>query len=211
MTNLDFIYKRKSIRDYKEGHIPKEDILKLLDAATYAPSPKHQQNWHFVVVQNQEIVNKMAEAVTESHTYIASLAKSEEETKKYMKMLPYYLNFKRSSCAIIVYGKEYDMIEEKILRANNVDESIIEMIKSPQSGAQGIGAAVENFLLGAAAMGYGACYMTGPSHAKDKIEKIVGFEKPGYTLMAIISLGIPADNTPDQAPRKPLEDVVTFI
>ena len=45
MSELDFIYKRKSIRDYKDAVIPKEDILKMLDAATHAPSPKHQQNW----------------------------------------------------------------------------------------------------------------------------------------------------------------------
>ena len=34
MDKLDFIYKRKSIRDYKEGEVPREDILKLLHAAT---------------------------------------------------------------------------------------------------------------------------------------------------------------------------------
>ncbi len=211
MSNLDFIYKRKSIRDYKEGEVPKEDILKMLDAAVHAPSPKHQQNWHFVVVQNNDTIQKMAEAVEEKHRYIASLAGSEEEKKKFMSVLPYYLNFQRSSCAVIVYAKEYKMIEEKILRANNVGEDIIESMKAAQSGAQGIGAAVENFLLAAASMGYGACYMTGPSHATKEIEEIVGFEKEEYTLMAIISLGIPQDETPKQPKRKPLEEVVTFI
>jgi nitroreductase len=53
--------------------------------------------------------------------------------------------------------------------------------------------------------------MTGPSHSLDKIEEIVGFKKEGYRLMAIISIGIPADNTPPQPKRKPLEDVVTFL
>ena len=38
MSKLDFIYKRKSIRDYKDAVVPKEDILKMLDAATHAPS-----------------------------------------------------------------------------------------------------------------------------------------------------------------------------
>lgn len=211
MNNLEFIYNRKSIRDYKDEVVPKEDILKLLDAAVHAPSPKHQQNWHFVVVQNKEIVEKMAEAVTKSHTHIASLIEDEKERKTYMNFLPYYLNFQRSSCAVIVYGKEYDMIEEKILRANNASEDIIKVLKSPESGAQGIGAAVENFMLAASALGYGTCYMTGPAHAKSEIEKIVGFEKPGYTLMSIISLGVPADNTPKAPKRKPLEEVVTFI
>ena len=64
MSKLDFIYNRKSIRDYKDAVVPKEDILKMLDAATHAPSPKHQQNWHFVVVQDKEVINKMADAVS---------------------------------------------------------------------------------------------------------------------------------------------------
>lgn len=211
MSKLEFIYNRKSVRDYKEGIVPKEDILKLIDAAVHAPSPKHQQNWHFVVVQNQDIIDQMADAVTESHTRIGSLARTEEEKNKYMATLPYYLNFKRSANAVLVYGKEYNSTEERILRANHVSEVIIQSVLSPQAGAQAIGAAVENFLLAAAEMGYGACYMTGPSHAKERIEEIVGFQKDGYQLMAIISLGIPADNTPEQPRRRPLEEVVTFI
>ena len=194
MSNLDFIYNRKSIRDYKDAVVPKEDILKMLDAATHAPSPKHQQNWHFVVVQDKEVINKMADAVSKSHEYIASLTKNEDEKKKFMRVLP-----------------EYKMVEEKILRENNVGEDIIEVMKSTQSAAQGIGAAVENFMLAATAMGYGTCYMTGPAHAKKEIEEIINFEKPEYSLMSIISLGVPADETPDSPKRKPLEEVVTFI
>lgn len=211
MANLDLFYKRKSIRDYKEGLVPKEDIMKLLEIATQAPSPKHQQNWHFVVVQNKEVVNKLVEAVTKSHEYIASLAKDEEQSKKYLSLLPYYVNFRNASCVILVYAKEYFMIEEQILRANNVSEDIIDVIKSPEAAAQGVGAAVENILLAATEMGYGTCYLTGPSHAKTEIEEIIGFEKPEYTLMSLVSLGIPADETPKKPRRKPLEEVVTFI
>lgn len=211
MTNLDLFYRRKSVRDYKEGTIPKEDIMKLLDVATQAPSPKHQQNWHFVVVQNKEVINKIVEAVTKSHKYIASLAKNEEQSKKYLSLLPYYVNFRNASCVVLVYAKEYFMIEEKILRANNVSEDIIKVIKSPEAGAQGIGAAVENLLLAATEMGYGTCYLTGPSHAKTEIEEIIAFEKAEYTLMSLVSLGIPADETPRKPKRIPLEEVVTFI
>lgn len=211
MCNLDFIYKRKSIRDYKDDPIPKEDIIKMLDAAVHAPSPKNQQNWHFVVVNNKEKIEKIAECVNAKHTYIASFAGSEEEKKKFMNLLPYYMNFQRSACSILVYSCEYKMIEEKILRANNAGEDIINSIKDSESAAQGIGAAVENFLLAAAAMGYGTCYMTGPSYATKEIEEIIGFEKPGYKLMSIISLGVPKDKTPAQPKRKPLRDVVTFV
>ena len=211
MKNLEFIYNRKSIRKFKDIQIPKEDILTLLDAATQAPSPKHQQNWHFVVLQNRDIINQMSDIVTESHTQIANLAPIKEQGEKYMRLLKYYTLFKHAPVVIIVYGNEYDMIEYDILKANGASEERLAEIIAPQSAIQGIGAAVENFLLAATAMGYGTCYMTGPTHAKKEIEELIGFEKEGYELMSMISLGVAEDDTPKQPPRKPLEEVVTFI
>ncbi len=211
MANLDFIYKRKSIRKFKDCEIPKEDILTLLDAATHAPSPKHQQNWHFVVLQNKEIINKMAEIVSKSHTEIAKMAPTPEQGEKYMRLLKYYTLFKHAPVVVIVYGNEYNMIEYDILKANGASEERLAEILAPQSAIQGIGAAVENFLLAATEMGYGTCYMTGPTHAKREIEDLIGFKKEGYQLLSLIALGVPEDNTPPAPKRKPLEEVVTFI
>ena len=92
-----------------------------------------------------------------------------------------------------------------------VFKRVLDILVSPQSAAQGIGAAVENILLAATEMGYGTCYMTGPTHAKAELEELIGFEKPGFELMSMIALGVAADETPAKPPRKPLEDVVTFI
>lgn len=211
MANLDFIYQRKSIRQFKDTKIPKNDILELLKAATYAPSPKHQQNWHFVILQNKDLIHKMADIVTESHQNIGNLAKNEKDYKRHMSVINYYTCFKHAPVVILVYGCEYNMIEYKILKENDAPQEILDVLVSPQSGAQAIGAAVENFLLAATEMGYGTCYMTGPTHAKKQIEALIGFEKEGYELMSMISLGVPEENTPPQPPRKPLEDVITFI
>lgn len=211
MANLDFIYQRKSVRQFKDTKIPKNDILELLKAATYAPSPKHQQNWHFVILQNKDLIHKMADIVTESHQNIGNLAKNEKDYKRHMSVINYYTCFKHAPVVILVYGCEYNLIEYKILKENDAPQEILDVLVSPQSGAQAIGAAVENFLLAATEMGYGTCYMTGPTHAKKQIEALIGFEKEGYELMSMISLGVPEENTPPQPPRKPLEDVITFI
>lgn len=211
MANLDFIYNRKSIRKFKQDLIPKEDILTLLNAATHAPSPKHQQNWHFVVLQNRDIINQMTEIVTKSHTEIAKMAPTPEQGEKYMRLLKYYTLFQHAPTVVIVYGNEYEMIEYDILKANGASEDRLAEIIAPQSAAQGIGAAVENFLLAATEMGYGTCYMTGPTHAKNQIEELIGFKKDGYQLMSLIALGVPEENTPPAPKRKPLEEVVTFI
>ncbi|MEG1312363.1 MAG: nitroreductase family protein [Romboutsia sp.] len=211
MADLDFIYNRKSVRQFKDNPIPREDIIELLKAATHAPSPKHQQNWHFVVLQNKDIINEMADIVTKSHENIGQLAKDERDFKRHMSVIKYYTCFKHAPVVVLVYSCEYKMIEEKILKQNNAPQEILDILKSPQSAAQGIGAAVENFLLAATKMGYGTCYMTGPTHAKGEIEKLIRFEKEGYELMSIISLGVAKEDTPAQPIRKPLEEVVTFI
>ncbi|MGL5694530.1 MAG: nitroreductase family protein [Peptostreptococcaceae bacterium] len=211
MANLDFIYNRKSVRKFKDTPIPREDILELLKAGTYAPSPKHQQNWHFVVLQNKDIITNMAEIVTKSHENIGQIAKSEKDLKRHMSVIDYYTCFKYAPVVVLVYACEYKMIEYKILKENNASQDTLDVLVSPQSGAQGIGAAVENILLAATEMGYGSCYMTGPTHAKNQIEELIAFNKDGYELMAMISLGVADENTPKQPPRKPLEEVITFI
>ena len=211
MKDLDFIYKRKSVRKFKDEEVPKEDIVELLKAATYAPSPKHQQNWHFVVLQNKEMIDEMAKIVRDSHERIGSIAKTEKDQKIHMSVIDYYTAFKNAPVVVLVYGCEYKMIEYKILKENNASQEVLDILKSPQSGAQAIGAAVENFLLAASAKGYSTCYMTGPTHAKVEIENLIGFDKPGYELMSMIALGVGEENTPKQPPRKPLEEVVTFI
>lgn len=211
MANLDMIYNRKSVRKFKDVEVPREDILKMLEAAVEAPSPKHQQNWNFVVITNKELINKMAEIVAKSHEKIGEIAKTEKDRKIHMSVLKYYTSFKNAPAVVMVYSKPYDMIEYKILKENGATKEVLDVLVSPQSAAQAIGAAVENFLLAATEMGYGSCYMTGPTHAKAELEKLIGFEKPNYELMSMISVGIAEDNTPAKLPRKPLQEVVTFI
>ncbi|MFI3210697.1 MAG: nitroreductase family protein [Peptostreptococcaceae bacterium] len=211
MQRLEVLYDRKSVRKFKDTKIPREDLLEMIESATEAPSAKHQQPWFFVVVENKELIEKMADIVEESHKKIGDLAKNEKDQKIHMSVIKYYTAFKNAPVVVLVYSKPYDMIEYKILKENNASQETLDMLTSPESTGQSIGAAVENFILSATNMGYGTCYMTGPNHAKKELEEVVGFEKEGYSLMSMISVGIAEDNTPDKPQRKPLEKVYKFI
>lgn len=208
---IEGIYQRKSIRKYKNEVVKREDIVKCLEAAVEAPSPKHQQNWYFVVVEKKELIETMAQLVEESHKRIGEYAENEKEKQKFMRFMSYYTLFKDAPVVVLVYAKPYVMIEEKLLRAGGAGEEVIDALKVPQSAAQGIGAAVENFLLAATELGYGTCYMTGPTHAKSEIETLIGVVKPEYELMSLIAMGVPADETTEKPKRLPLDQVVTFI
>ena len=211
MNIIDGIYQRKSVRKFKEAPVKKEDIVTCLNAACQAPSPKHQQNWHFVVIQNKALIHQIAEIVEKRHQDIADYAEDEKTKEKFMKLMRYYTLFKGAPVLVVVYAKPYFMIEEKILKHEPKMQEVIENLKSTQSAAQAIGAAVENFLLTAMELGYGTCYMTGPTHAKKEIEALIGIVSEEYELMSMIAMGVPAEELPAKPERLPLEEIVDFI
>lgn len=56
----EVLEKRRSIRKYKNITVPREKILKILEAARIAPSAGHRQPWHFIVVENKDTIKKLA-------------------------------------------------------------------------------------------------------------------------------------------------------
>ncbi len=58
---LDLIRKRRSVRNYLDKPIPKEDILKCIEAARLAPSACNAQPWKFIVIDDRELKSKVGE------------------------------------------------------------------------------------------------------------------------------------------------------
>ena len=55
MSLLELIKARKSVRKYIEKPIPREDILKCIEAARLAPSAENVQPWRFIVLDDPDI------------------------------------------------------------------------------------------------------------------------------------------------------------
>lgn len=61
-TVFDVIKKRRSIRIFTEQIIQKEAIIKLLEAASWAPSGKNGQPWKFAVItENNKLKRNLSE------------------------------------------------------------------------------------------------------------------------------------------------------
>ena len=60
---LETIKARRSIRAYQKKQLNKEQINALVEAALASPSAMNLQPWHFIVVQNQSIVNELGQGV----------------------------------------------------------------------------------------------------------------------------------------------------
>jgi nitroreductase len=56
MDAIETIHTRRSIRSYENRLVPEEMVEKLLAAAMQAPSARNQQPWHFVVIDDRELL-----------------------------------------------------------------------------------------------------------------------------------------------------------
>lgn len=61
MSFLELAKKRYSVRSYLDKPVEKEKLLQVLEAARIAPSAVNKQPWHFIVVTDKIIKNKIAE------------------------------------------------------------------------------------------------------------------------------------------------------
>jgi nitroreductase len=87
---MDVIKGRRSIRRFKRGEkVSEEDLKKILEAATYAPSAGNRQPWEFIIVENEDTKNKLAEAaynqtwITEAPIIIVVCANEERSASRY--------------------------------------------------------------------------------------------------------------------------------
>ena len=62
MDLINLIKKRRSVRDYKDKLVKKNDLFKILEAARWSPSSGNVQNWRFIVITNDGLKIKLAEA-----------------------------------------------------------------------------------------------------------------------------------------------------
>ena len=60
MSLLDVILSRRSIRNYKADEVPRETVERILEAGRAAPSADNEQPWHFIVVTEPEIKEKLS-------------------------------------------------------------------------------------------------------------------------------------------------------
>ena len=209
-TELEFIYRRRSVRKFTEQSIPAEVIEQLIDAAVHAPSGKNQQNWHFVVVRNKQMIQDMVELVEKKHENLLPFIVDAEKQKAFKGTVGYHTVFKNAPVVVLAFVGPYPVPADDMVAGTGLTQQEIDALKQTKPGVQNVAAAMQNLLLAAAALGYGTCWMTGPTYAGPEIAQLVGFSKDGYHLAALTPLGVPAADGASP-PRKPLSAVLTIV
>lgn len=60
---LNFIFKRRSVRRYLERPVSNEMVKDILEAAMAAPSAVAKDPWHFIVIRDKKTLAKVVEAL----------------------------------------------------------------------------------------------------------------------------------------------------
>jgi nitroreductase len=203
---------RRSIRKWKRDEVSDELLKKAVELATWAPNGGNFQGWHFIIVKNKEVIEKMANAVQSVIDKIASWpeAKSwQEDILRFQKNASF---FRHAPVCIGVFTSEYQGVMDKVLMAresfDHEAKEILGFRRSAPTAIQSAAAAVATMLLGFYQMGLGAVWLGAPLMAKKEIETILNVP-PNLSLVCLVAMGFP-DESP-QKDRRPVEEVLRFI
>ncbi len=189
MDIMTAIKERRSCRSFSDEPIEKEQLEKILEAATWAPSPLNAQPWSFVVITNSKVKNSI----------FAEAEKSREQGVQksgWGWLGKYRVDFLLSAPVIIAV-------------AGNPKKSGVDQFMEGGARAyeHACSAAVQNMMLTAHALGIGSVWFT--LFDRDKLQEILGLTSDKVPL-ALVCLG-KADADPAPAPRKSFADKTTYI
>ena len=190
MNTLEAIAQRRSIRRFKDAPISDDTLETILNAAIQAPSGKNRQPWRFVVVKEEkraEMVRVMREGIDWAEEMGVEPGSS-RWTAKVMEHAP---------VTVFIFNPYGE---------HKFGKPPWEQRWDPV-GVQSAGAAIQNMLLAAQDLGLGSLWICDVYYALDGLCKWMDREDQ---MIAAVSLGYP-DEQPDARPRKPLEEVTTWM
>ena len=101
--------------------------------------------------------------------------------------------------------EDYETVLEKGVTMTHEEINKIRNYPNLQSA----GAAIQNILLSAVEMNYGACWLSAPMIAKSELEKIIGIQTP-FQLIAFIAVGKPEKNIQAKT-KKNIDEIFKLI
>jgi nitroreductase len=183
-ATIEVIKTRRSIRKFKSTQIPYTDLQEIMECALYAPSGMNQQKWHFSLIQEKSMIDRMVNTIKEN-----MLNSGNEMFAKNAKN-PAFNVFYGAPTIVLITAEEKAMFTQF-----------------------DCGAAAENITLAAAAMNIGSCIiaMSGflfSSTASKGLKKELGVPA-NYEHIISVALGYKEGENPEAPPRK--KDVVSYI
>jgi nitroreductase len=170
---MEVIMKRRSIRRFISRPVERELIEQCLEAARLAPSAENSQPWRFVVIDEPKLKRKVADAAF-SGLY-----------------------------TVCRWAKEAPVLVVAIAKLDIIANRIGSLIQGTQYYLLDMGIAGEHFVLKAAELGLGTCWI-GWFNSR-RLRRILKLPRK-FRIAYLIAVGYPAES-PSARPRKTLDEI----
>lgn len=184
MDLFEAIKERRSCRQFSEESVSDDILEKILDAATWAPSPLNAQPWNFVVIRTDDIKQKIIAEAERSRAIGV-------EKSGWGWLGKYGVDFLMSApVMVVVTGNP---------KKSGVDQFMPDGARAYEHACA---AAVQNMLLAAHALGLGSLWFT--LFDRSKLQELLELS-PDNVPLALVCLGKSAED-PKPIPRKSFSD-----
>ncbi|HKJ67291.1 MAG TPA: nitroreductase family protein [bacterium] len=187
---FDIFRNRRTVRQFKSTPVPHAHIMRILNAARYAPTAGNQQPWKFLVVQDRNTLDQLKEKALAWYieSYQAKRQPSENEPEAMKNSLRPVLQ---------------NVLSAPVYVAVLVDS----LTKYPQYIIHDGTLAAGYLMIAARSLGYGTGFFT-TFFPEDHMKEF--FDIPDrYKLICFTPIGIP-EKWPETPPKKKSEDLIVF-
>jgi len=100
---LGVVKKRRSIRSYKDAEVPREMLMRLLEAGQWSPTPSNVQSWRFIVVQEPKhlgILKNLSPGFPASASAAIAVCSDRGDTQRFGEKLRLTLTAEEAAMAV---------------------------------------------------------------------------------------------------------------
>lgn len=181
METLEAIKTRRSVRKFTDQPVEPEKLQAVLEAIQQAPSWSNRQCWSLVVVQDQEIRNKISE-LSFVESFFAAYGYKTNPAQKGLAQAPVVI----VACAAPQQSGD---------------------LRGQQYYLADMGIATQNLMLAAHDQGLGSVFVG--VFDEEQLKNLLGIPAD-IRIVGLFPLGYPAGESKGGPPRKPLSDFVHY-
>ncbi len=195
---LKFIKSRRSVKKLKPVSIPRNAIEEILDVAVSAPSAHNAQPWRFIIIDDEKVKIKLADAMAQA--WQEDLSKNGLSRIEIEKLIEASKKRTINSSILIIPCLTMEDMDKYPDNRRKKAEYLM--------AVQSVSAAIENLLLAIHAKGLGACWRCAPLFCMEAVREVLKIPSE-FDPQALIEIGYPLEQ-PKMPSRKPLKSLISY-
>ncbi len=195
MNVIDAMETCTAMRYFKPDPVPKEELEKLIYAATRASNPGNSQGWEFLIIDDPAIKGPVGETVLQGMApFFANRPQGQDGVEERMLQGAEHLarTFAEVPAWIVCMARQ-------VYPPHDPQESFMHSTIYP---------AAQNLIVAARELGIGTCFTTFPGAAEPQIRQLCNIPDDLH-LFVYVAVGYPAKEF-RPVRRKPVAEVLTW-